>query len=213
MSKIDEKKAETIKRIYTDPAGFGSIKNTLKDVRKVDPTITEAEVKEWIENNTERKKNLSGYNSFIANEPKQEYQVDLFFMTKQDENDYNAGKKKQYHIGMLFIDIFTKYCQVAVVSSKKNDDILAGLLEGLTKMQGKPQVIYTDDEGSFTTKDFQELLEEKKIKHIITRGHPAVAERTIRTIKNMINKRLEAANQPDSKWIDILNQVLFVLFF
>ena len=26
----------------------------------------------------------------------------------------------------------------------------------------------------------------------------------------MINKRLEAANQPDSKWIDILNQVLFV---
>ena len=85
MSKLDDKKAETIKRIYTDPAGFGSIKNTLKDVRKVDPTITEAEVKEWIENNTERKKNLSGYNRFIANEPKQEYQVDLFFMTKEEE--------------------------------------------------------------------------------------------------------------------------------
>ena len=93
MSKRDEKKQEIIKRIYTDPAGFGSIKNTLKDERKVDPTITEAEVKEWIENNTERKKQLSGYNSFIANEPKQEYQVDLFFMTKQDENDYDEGKR------------------------------------------------------------------------------------------------------------------------
>ena len=77
-------------------------------------------------------------------------------------------------------------------------------------MQGDPQVIYTDEEGAFTTKEFQELLEEKKIKHIITRGHAAVAESTKRTIKNMINKRLEAANQPDSKWIDILNQVLFV---
>ena len=76
-------------------------------------------------------------------------------------------------------------------------------------MQGDPQVIFTDEEGAFTTKEFQELLEEK-IKHIITRGHAAVAESTIRTIKNMINKRLEAANQPDSKWIDILNQVLFV---
>ena len=46
----------------------------------------------------------------------------------------------------------------------------------------------------------------------MTRGHPAVTERTIRTIKNMINKRLEAGNQPDSKWLDILNQVLFVFF-
>ena len=133
-------------------------------------------------------------------------------MTKEEESDYNNNKdsKKKYHIGMIFIDIFTKYCQVAVVSSKKTDDILAGLLEGLNKMQGIPQVIYTDDEGSFTTNEFKELLDEKGIKHIITRGHPAVAERTIRTIKNMINKRLEAGNQPDSKWIDILHQVLFV---
>ena len=82
---LDKTKEEIIRKMYYDPAGFGSIKNTLKDVRKVDPTITEAEVKEWIENNTERKKNLSGYNSFIANEPKQEYQVDLFFMTKEEE--------------------------------------------------------------------------------------------------------------------------------
>ena len=64
---------------------------------------------------------------------------------------------------MLFIDIFTKYCQVVFIHSKKTDDILAGLLEGLNKMQGIPQVIYTDDEGAFATKDFQELLEEKNI--------------------------------------------------
>ena len=51
MSKLDGKKAETRKRIYADPAGFQSIKNTLIDLRKVDPTIREAEVKEWIENN------------------------------------------------------------------------------------------------------------------------------------------------------------------
>ena len=75
---LDKTKEDIIRKLYYDPAGFGSIKNTLKDVRKVDPTITEAEVREWIENNTERKKNLKGYNSFIANEPKQEYQVDFF---------------------------------------------------------------------------------------------------------------------------------------
>ena len=103
---LDKTKEEIIRKMYYDPAGFGSIKNTLKDVRKIDKTITEAEVKEFIENNTERKQNLSGYNSFIANEPKQEYQVDLFFMTKEEESEYNNNKenKKKYHIGMLFID-------------------------------------------------------------------------------------------------------------
>ena len=80
--------------MYFDPAGFGSIKNTLKDVRKMDKSITEAEVKEFIKNNTGRKQNLKGYNSFIANEPQQEYQVDLFFMTKKEEREYNDDTKK-----------------------------------------------------------------------------------------------------------------------
>ena len=49
-------KEEIIRKMYYDPAGFGSIKNTQKDVRKIDKTITEAAVKEFIENNTERKR-------------------------------------------------------------------------------------------------------------------------------------------------------------
>ena len=79
-------------------------------------------------------------------------------------------------------------------------------------MGGPPQTIYTDEEGSFTTRDFQELLNKKGVKHIFTRGHPAVAERTIRTIKNMLTQRLEAADKPLSEWAEgeTLNQVLFV---
>ena len=119
--------------------------------------------------------------------------------------------KKTEKIGMIFVDIFTKYAQVAVLPSKQNADVLAGLLEGFRKMGGAPQRIYTDEEGSFTTKDFQSLLDEKGVKHIFTRGHPAVAERTIRTLKNMLTQRLEAANKPFSDWAEgeTLNQVLF----
>ena len=203
------KKAATIEKIYKDPAGFGSIKNTIRDVRKVDSSITPAEIREWIESNREQKKNLSGYNSYIANEPKQEYQIDLFFMEKPNMEEDKPKKKEK--IGMIFVDIFTKYTQVAVVDSKQNADILAGLLEGFRKMGGPPQSIYTDEEGSFTTKDFQTLLDEKGVKHIYTRGHPAVAERTIRTLKNMLTQRLEAADKPLSEWAEgeTLNQVLF----
>jgi hypothetical protein len=47
----DKTKEDIIRKLYFDAAGFGSIKNTLKDVRKIDKSITEAEVKEFIEKN------------------------------------------------------------------------------------------------------------------------------------------------------------------
>ncbi len=56
-------KASIIEKVYRDPAGFGGIQNTFKEVRKVDPSITIGQVKEWIEKNTHRKTNLTGFNS------------------------------------------------------------------------------------------------------------------------------------------------------
>ena len=49
----------------------------------------------------------------------------------------------------------------------------------------------------------------------MTRSHAAVAERTIRTIKAMIEKRLESAKKrdEDKRWIDVLNQVLITYNF
>jgi hypothetical protein len=50
-----DKKDEIIKKIYTDPAGFGSVLNTLKEANKIDPSITKEDVKRWIETNTHQK--------------------------------------------------------------------------------------------------------------------------------------------------------------
>ena len=52
-----DKKDEIIEKSYTDPAGFGSIQNTLKEV-KIAKSITREDVKRWIETNTHRKTNL-----------------------------------------------------------------------------------------------------------------------------------------------------------
>ena len=83
---LDEKKKEIIRRIYTDKAGFGSISDTLKQVRKIDSTITYNDVKQWKENNSIRKTNLRGYNSYVADYAHQEYQVDFFSYQTQTEN-------------------------------------------------------------------------------------------------------------------------------
>ena len=77
-------KEEIISKIYNDPAGFGSIKETLKDARKKNPSITYADVKNWIDKTVQKKTQLKGYNSFIAHESQEEYQIDLFFINKKD---------------------------------------------------------------------------------------------------------------------------------
>ena len=67
-------KNKVIEQVYNDPLGFGSIKNTLKDVRKIDRTITLQDVIKWRENNIERKTQLKGHNSFVAHKPFEEFQ-------------------------------------------------------------------------------------------------------------------------------------------
>ena len=40
-------KTSIIEKVYFDPAGFGSISETLKDAKKYDKTITYEDVKKW----------------------------------------------------------------------------------------------------------------------------------------------------------------------
>jgi hypothetical protein len=51
----------------------------------------------------------------------------------------------------LCIDPFDKYAAAVPLKSKQPPDILAGLMECFHKMNGKPESIYTDDEGSFNS--------------------------------------------------------------
>ena len=92
---MSDTKAEIISKIYNDLSGFGSIKQTFDEARKIDKTITLNDVKEWKEKNIVRKTNLKGYNSYIASEPREEYQVDPFYV--------NLGEQK-FKYGMLAVD-------------------------------------------------------------------------------------------------------------
>ena len=79
MAETTQKdKDKIIKEVYFDSGALGSIKRTLEDARKKDPSIKEADVKSWKDRNLRKKINVSGFNSWIASEPKEEYQMDLF---------------------------------------------------------------------------------------------------------------------------------------
>ena len=59
-------KDKIISQVYNDPLGFGSNHSTLKDARKVDPSITLEDIKKWRQDNTERTTQLKCYNSNSA---------------------------------------------------------------------------------------------------------------------------------------------------
>ena len=127
---------------------YGSIEDTYNDVRNKDPPIKYDDVRRWLEKHHIRKTNLRDYNSFIADHPKQEYQIDLFFMNEDE----------QYKVGLLIIDIFSKFIDVEPLKTKQPDDVLQGLKDGFHNMQGKPESIYSDDEGAFNSKLIQDYF-------------------------------------------------------
>ena len=258
MAETTQKdKDKIIKEVYFDSGALGSIKRTLEDARKKDPSIKEADVKSWKDRNLRKKINVSGFNSWVASEPKEEYQMDLFKMPvakivvtsqlteKQREEreqkqrdqrnlrrrvgkrDLGPGvtgvkrgvKGKEIEVekmpknapmpfGLLIVDIFTKYVNVVPLFDNQGPNVVAALKEGLRNMGGKPKTIYCDGEGGFVGKDMQEYLLKENIRMINSRNHAPYAERHIRTIKDMINRRLEYKKLVTKKWVDILPDIL-----
>ena len=109
------------------------------------------------------------------------------------------------------IDVFTKYMVVVPIKSRQEEDVAVGLIEGLKKMNGKPELLYTDDEIAFSGASIQKYLKENSIYHHITRGHPNFAERAIRTYKDMLYKRVESDEKngkENIQWTDYNFEIL-----
>ena len=196
-------KQDIIGKIYFDRSGYGSKQTTLRDAKEKDKTITMKDVEEFFRKNVEQKKQLRGQNSFIPPHPFYEFQMDLFFINDLEE--------QKFRVGLLMIDIFTKYMVVVPILSKGEGDIASGMMEALKKMNGKPELLYTDDETALNTQAIQDYLKEQGIAHHRTRGHPNFSERAIRTYKDMLYKRVEAdekKGKENIQWIDYNLEIL-----
>jgi len=108
----------------------------------------------------------------------------LFFISTND-----SEATQQFKAGLVMIDVLSKYAVVVPIKSKNPADVIAGTMDGLEKMRAKPKIIYTDDEGSISGADFKQLVEDEGIELYRTRGHPAFAERFIRTFKDKLFKK------------------------
>ena len=125
----------------------------------------------------------------------------FFYDLNKEEDDFT-------YVGiLLMVDIFTKYTTATLVQNKQIPTVLEALKDDIKKMGGKPETIYSDNEGAFVSNEIQKYFNDSNIRHITTLSHAPVAERQIRTIKSMIYQRVEHSKR---KWYDVLGPVLLV---
>lgn len=204
-----------IKNQYYSRDGYKSMRNTFLDVKKVNPDIKYSQVKEWFETNLERKtKEGRGFNSFVAPEAYHEYAVDLFFITDKQL------KNQEYNIGMLCIDVFSKYMTVVPLKTNKSKDFVNSLLKCFDLMGRQPEIVFSDSEGALFNKEARNFLEnEANIQLILTTTHNSMAERAIRTFKSALFKRIERQQQLNKnrlktktntniQWTDYIDSIL-----
>lgn len=190
-------KNDIISKVYYDLSGYGSIEQTTKDAKKIDNSIKYIDVKEWFDKNVKVKTQKKGTNSFIANGPYQEYQIDLLFINHLPDQNYD--------IAMLCIDAFTKYCVIVPIKSKNESELALGFIECMNKMGKPPKVIFTDGETGIRNSGlFQKYFNENKITYVATKAHPIFAERMILTFKTMLDKRIK----PNMQWVDLIYPIL-----
>ena len=63
------------------------------------------------------------------------------------------------------------------IKSREAPDVIAGTMDAINKMGGKPKLIFTDDEGSIGGNLFKEYVEGENMELRRSRGRPAFVER------------------------------------
>ena len=96
---------KVIRAIYCDEDGFDNVKITYEKSKKVMPSLTLDDVENFLAKQTIRqKKDYRGFNSYVAESPLQELQIDLAEFIKSAEE--NNG----FRYLLTGIDVFSKKC-------------------------------------------------------------------------------------------------------
>ena len=117
-------KDDLISNVYYDTEnGYGSIKNTSEQIKKVDPSIKYDDVKTWMNKQpNKQRKAYKGSNSYVAPFARFQYQIDIMDMINLKMTE------EQPRYAIVVIDIFSKLGDAIPMINKDSVSVYNGLL-------------------------------------------------------------------------------------
>ena len=173
---------KTLAAVFYHPrTGFGSIEQTLKQARLQDKSITRQQVRDFIAKQEirQRRKPLK-VNSFVADFPRQQFQVDLLDM----------GEEAVPRYGFTTVDIFSKKGACFPIRSKLASETAEALRKTFDEL-GYPSSIMCD-EGKEFQGEFAAECKKEAVGIVRSRTGGRFVERFIRTLKLPIFERRKA---------------------
>ena len=148
------------------------------------------------------KKN-SPTNKIVSNHIDEIWSIDL-----ADMIDYKISNNEGFRYIFVVIDNYSKYLWAIPLKNKYSQTITDEFSNILTNSKRKPLKIESDRGTEFYNSIFQNFLKSKNIQHYsrFTDKGPSIAERVIRTIRNLLKKPVFEKGNAD--WISELPSVI-----
>ena len=142
-------------------------------------------------------------NKIIYNHIDEIWSIDL-----ADMIDYKISNNKGFRYIFIVIDNFSKYLWGIPLKNKYSKTITDEFSNIITTSKRKPLKLESDRGTEFYNSIFQNLLKSKNIHHYsrFTDKGPSIAERVIRTVRNLLKKPVFLAGNAD--WLSELPSVI-----
>ena len=152
-----------------------------------------------------------------SNPPRRNYPTNKIIYSHIDEiwsidladfSDYKTSNNKGFRYIFIIIDNFSKYLWAIPLKNKYSQTITNEFSNIITISKRKPLKIESDRGSEFYNSIFQNFLKSKSIHHYsrYTDEGPSIAERVIRTIRNLLKKPVFEKGNAD--WLSELSSVL-----
>ena len=142
-------------------------------------------------------------NKIVYNNIDEIWSIDL-----ADFSDYKTSNNKGYRYIFILVDNFSKYLWAIPVKNKYSQTITNEFSKIITTSKRKLLKLESDRGSEFYNSIFQNFLKSKNIQHYsrYTDKGPSIAERVIRTIRNLLKKPV--FENGNANWISELSSVV-----
>ena len=142
-------------------------------------------------------------NKIVYNHIDEIWSIDL-----ADMIDYKISNNKEYRYIFIVIDNYSKYLWAIPLKNKYSQTIANEFSNIITTSKRKPNKLESDRGSEFYNSIFQNFLKSKSIHHYsrFTDKGPSIAERVIRTVRNLLKKPVFAKGKAD--WLPELPSVV-----